>query len=450
MLKLYAKAKGITTSEAYREICDAIQNGVCFPISSPLNMKKEKHRKIPQSARAENPVIHQTFTGLLGLLKLSGRHREHLRTVRGLTDEQIDKLGYKSTPPFYLCGKLASQLIAQGYTVEGVPGFYQKDGRWTVNFSTITAGILNPGRGVDGMIRGCQIRLDVPLKNDNDPPEKEGAKYIWLSSGSKPMGVSSGSPVHFVGDPFARVGYVTEGFLKADVSHCLSGRTFAATAGANNTEPLKLLFSLLAANGTELIVEAEDMDKYRNGQIDAGASKVRRMAQDAGMECRRLTWNPNYKGFDDWQLALKRKTERRAGQMNFKTRFLYGLCDFDAIDDEIAAWHEAPEQTETLEERLGFTNEEQSLLIKGEEETFLKMLLAQRRQQAFRIYQLRLDEEHPTVPFAFGGIETLHKAGFEQPPAAEYNQVYDGILPYIDGEDEQHRLERIFEQYNDN
>ena len=24
------------------------------------------------------------------------------------------------------------------------------------------------------------------------------------------------------------------------------------------------------------------------------------------------------------------------------------------------------------------------------------------------------------------------------------------ILPYIDGEDEQHRLERIFEQYNDN
>ena len=449
MLKLYAKAKGITTSEAYREICDAIQNGVCFPISSPLNMKKEKHRKIPQSARAENPVIHQTFTGLLGLLKLSGRHREHLRTVRGLTDEQIDKLGYKSTPPFYLCGKLASQLIAQGYTVEGVPGFYQKDGRWTVNFSTITAGFLIPVRGVDGMIRGCQIRLDVPLKNDNDPPEKEGAKYIWLSSGSKPMGVSSGSPVHFVGDPFARVVYVTEGFLKADVSHCLSGRTFAATAGANNTEPLKLLFSLLAANGTEMIVEAEDMDKYRNEQIRMGASKVSQLAKAAGMECRRLTWNPNYKGFDDWQLAIKQKSERRAERMNFKTRFLYGLCDFDAIDEEVAAWHEAPEQTETLEERLGFTNEEQSLLMKGEEETLFKMLLTQRHQQAFRIYQLRLDNEHPTVPFAFGGIEALRKAGFEQPPAAEYNRVYDGILPYIDGEDEQHRLERIFKRYND-
>ena len=155
MLKLYAKARGITTSEAYREICDAIQNGVCFPAGLPSNPKKEKRQEIPQSARAENPVIHQTLSGLLGLLKLSERHREHLRTVRGLTDEQIDRLGYKSTPPFYLCGKLANQLIAQDYTVEGVPGFYQKDGRWTVNFSTITAGFLIPVRGVDGMIRGC-------------------------------------------------------------------------------------------------------------------------------------------------------------------------------------------------------------------------------------------------------------------------------------------------------
>ena len=125
-------------------------------------------------------MIHHTLSGLLGLLKLSERHREHLRTVRGLTDEQIDRLGYKSTPPFYLCGKLANQLIAQGYTVEGVPGFYQKNGKWTVNFSTITAGFLIPVRGIDGMIHGCQIRLDIPLKNDNDPPEKEGAKYIWL------------------------------------------------------------------------------------------------------------------------------------------------------------------------------------------------------------------------------------------------------------------------------
>lgn len=54
--------------------------------------------------------------------------------------------------------------------------------------------------------------------------------------------------------------------------------------GANNTEPLKLLFSLLAANGTEMIVEAEDMDKYRNEQIYAGASKSAKLQK-------RLEWN---------------------------------------------------------------------------------------------------------------------------------------------------------------
>lgn len=448
MLKLYAKVHGISNSEAYQEICEAIQNGICFPAVPPPQPKKKASQEISQAIRAENPVIHQTLTGLLGLLKLSEQHREHLRTVRGLTDEQIDTLGYKSTPPFYMCMKLADQLIAQGYTVEGVPGFYKKNGRWTVNFSTITAGFLIPVRGIDGMIRGFQIRLDKPLKHEDDPPEKEGAKYIWLSSASKPMGTSSGSPVHFVGNPFDRVVYVTEGFLKADVSHYLSGRTFAATAGANNTESLKLLFSLLAANGTQLIIETEDIDKYRNEQIHAGASKVCRIAKETGMDCRPLMWNPNYKGFDDWQLALKRKSESGDEKMNFKTRFLYGLCDFDAIDGEIADWHESPE-TESLEERLGFTNEEQSLFVKGDEETLLKMLLTQRRQQHFRIYQLRLDGNQPTVPFAFAGMEELHKAGYEQPPAAAYNQVYDGILLYMDGEDEKHRLKRIFERYND-
>ena len=43
--------------------------------------------------------------------------------------------------------------------------------------------------------------------------DKSGTKYLWLSSSSKTRGVSSGSPVHFVGDPFARVVYVTEGLL---------------------------------------------------------------------------------------------------------------------------------------------------------------------------------------------------------------------------------------------
>lgn len=157
------------------------------------------------------------------------------------------------------------------------------------------------------MIRGAQIRLDTPIRDQESDPDKSGTKYLWLSSSSKKRGVSSGSPVHFVGDPFARVVYVTEGLLKADVAHCLMDRSFAATAGANNVNKLDMLFALLSANGTEVIIEAEDMDKYHNAAVSKGASKIYLMARSHGLECRRLTWDPNYKGIDDWQLAMRQK-----------------------------------------------------------------------------------------------------------------------------------------------
>ena len=190
---------------------------------------------------ADAAVRHATYTALFAMLTLSKEHREHLKTVRGLSDNQIEELGYKSTPAFYLCRPLAERLLKKGYHLEGVPGFYQKDGQWTVLFSSRTAGILIPVRSLDRQICGCQIRLDTPLKNEDDPPEKSGAKYIWLSSSGKPKGTSSGSPVHFVGDSNAGVVYVTEGFLKSDVAHYLMNRTFVATAGANNTAQLEVL-----------------------------------------------------------------------------------------------------------------------------------------------------------------------------------------------------------------
>lgn len=56
------------------------------------------------------------------------------------------------------------------------------------------------------------------------------------------------------------------------------------------------------------------MDKYRNVHVEKGASKIYLMARKHGLQCRRLTWNPNYKGLDDWQLALRKMLRR--GQNN--------------------------------------------------------------------------------------------------------------------------------------
>lgn len=112
MLALYAKYHNTTNSDAYREICDSLQAGdtnwgygeserapTAYSVGagtySPQN-------ELPQSERASAQDIHQTFSMLFGMLTLKPAHREHLRSdKRGLTDEQIDRFGFRSTPPYF-------------------------------------------------------------------------------------------------------------------------------------------------------------------------------------------------------------------------------------------------------------------------------------------------------------------------------------------------------------
>ena len=426
MLNLYARVNNTTNSEAYREICDALQAGdtswgyggaesadayAGVPAREP-HAGRQPDMGITQAERASPQEIHQTYSLMLGMLSLNSAHRAHLRSEkRGLADEQIDSLGFKSTPPYFLCRSLTERLIKQGCRVEGVPGFYlHEGGYWTAKFGSRTAGILIPAIGIDGLIHGMQILLDVPFKDRDDPPEKAGTKYIWLSSSAKNMGVTSGSPVHFIGNPFARTIYVTEGILKADIAHVLLNRSFVAVAGANNVAQLGPLFALLAQNGTELIIEAHDMDKYSNEMIAKGSSKIYLLARQHGMECRRLTWNPNYKGIDDWQLALRKEKQQKEG-----------------------------EDQNLQKDRAFFRQEGEGI---PEEKTGLSS-----RGCRFRIYQLLFDEGRETIPFAFKGIQDLHKAGYEQPPASDYRLVCDSELACPEEWKDMEILEQISAHY---
>ena len=426
MLNLYARVNNTTNSEAYREICDALQAGdtswgyggaesadayAGVPAREP-HAGRQPDMGITQAERASPQEIHQTYSLMLGMLSLNSAHRAHLRSEkRGLADEQIDSLGFKSTPPYFLCRSLTERLIKQGCRVEGVPGFYlHEGGYWTAKFGSRTAGILIPAIGIDGLIHGMQILLDVPFKDRDDPPEKAGTKYIWLSSSAKNMGVTSGSPVHFIGNPFARTIYVTEGILKADIAHVLLNRSFVAVAGANNVAQLGPLFALLAQNGTELIIEAHDMDKYSNEMIAKGSSKIYLLARQHGMECRRLTWNPNYKGIDDWQLALRKEKQQKEG-----------------------------EDQNLQKDRAFFRQEGEG--IPEEEPDFSS------HGCRFRIYQLLFDEGRETIPFAFKGIQDLHKAGYEQPPASDYRLVCDSELACPEEWKDMEILEQISAHY---
>lgn len=450
MLSLYAEIHGLSNSEAYQEISETLlSEGTA---SGYAQVRQDTPKVEPQADRASPQEIHRTYCAMLSMLTLTPPHWEHLRIIRGLTPEQIERFAFRSTPQAFHCQPITETLMRQGCTVKGVPGFYLNDrGRWTMRFHQKTSGILIPIRGIDGLICGLQTRLDRPIKNPDDPPDKQGIKYLTLSTAGKNMGSSPGSPVHFIGDPCARTVYVTEGALKADISHALTGRTFAATIGANNVAGLDPLFQLLKNNGTEEIIEAEDMDKFRNDNINQGASKIYVMARNHGLSCRRLTWNPNFKGFDDWQLWLKRKQieEKEARKLTFKEQYLSGLCGLSHIEACTEEWHSLPDDGICLRDYLGLTEREYDVFLQTDlSVTFEQLMNSQRRSQRFRVYQLDL-EGGKTVPYAFAGLEKLYKLGLEQPRASDYILTHDGEIfcPKDQGDNEV--LERIFSRFND-
>lgn len=451
MFQLYARMRNLSVSEAKLELIDRLCDDAGVEPTQTTRAKPVKSEKAPVelSPPASPEEIDKTMRALFELLTLTEAHRKHLQEKRGLTDEQIAYLGLKSTASYKLCYYIPQKLSAQGYQIEGVPGFYiGKNGRWMVNFGTRTAGILIPVRSVDGLIRGAQIRLDVPFKDDADDPEDEGTKYIWFSSSSKHKGASSGSPVNFIGDPHSRVVYVTEGCLKAGIAHCLMGRAFLSIQGANNLSGLKDAFIQLYRNGTEEIIEAHDTDKFCNDAVALGAAKIHLLAKECGMTCRPLTWNPNYKGVDDWQLALRRKAAKKEGdKLNFKEQHLSGRCEFAQIQDYVEAWHDGAGLGEPLDGFLGLNASEYAAYCHSGQK--LQALLdGQRRTQNFRIYQLDFSDGR-TKPFAFQDIEVLHKEGYQQPPAAEYCLVHEGRMTAPAAYTEFELLRRVFEEFND-
>lgn len=255
MVDLYARYYHLTAKEAYEEICSGLHLDGEVPVyREPVSLPEPIPEEQPK-ANAE--VIHKTYCMLLSSLTLSQKHLEDLKG-RGLTERQIEEQRYRSTPLFGF-RKLAEKLLAEGCTLQGVPGFYQdKTGNWTINFSGKNSGFLIPVRSIDGKIQGMQIRVDKVV---------DKRKYIWFSSANRKMGTSSGSPIHMIGDPDSEEVYVTEGPLKGTVAHYLSGKTFVAVAGVNQYKGLSELLDCLKQRNLKKVFEAHDMEKLQNLKV---------------------------------------------------------------------------------------------------------------------------------------------------------------------------------------
>ena len=336
MLTLYAEINGIYGANRYQRAYWKIQEEL------PMGVKESKirHKQVIQrekrcKEKLAEPVDYEQrdyiYREMLKLLKLSFSHKEDLRR-RGLKEEEIsrmEQLGYKS-----ICAEdsvsIARRLMKSGCDLKGVPGFFiNRNGDWEIAFYKKNSGYLCPVWSAKGCLTAFQIRLDVPYQK---------RKYVWLSSAKLNKGCSPGSPVSLSGSPEVRRVFVTEGILKAEITHQRTGETYIGNPGVMNYKELKQMLIQLKEQGLREVVEANDMDKLmrldcredygticrtcsasgsecpkkkeKREQIRKGCIRLYEICEELSLSCSRAAWDTDeegmwqeqYKGIDDWEL----------------------------------------------------------------------------------------------------------------------------------------------------
>ena len=289
---LYSHYSGVDRKHAREVLMEKLGLKDSGPSYEGSNQKQERRtitRPILQEIELPLTDIdarHETYAALLGKLSLASDHRENLLS-RGLTDEQIRTFGYK-TMPVVGFSALAKQLQSEGYYLGGVPGFYHtKDGAWT--FVQERRGILIPARDQDGKIQGLQIRLDKIKKG----------KFRWISSIGKQDGCKAEGWTHMIGNPKPTV-LLTEGPLKADVIHYITGQTVIAVPGVNSLKHLRETLEYLQSQGTTKVMTCFDMDYLKNPHVRDGYYNLANILAEVGIEYGTYLWDPQFKGLDDY------------------------------------------------------------------------------------------------------------------------------------------------------
>ena len=294
MFDLYAFYSGVDRRKA-REALLARLNIEDLGIAGLQQRRKHKKKTTEECPITDVETRDETYRALLDKLSLASDHKENL-LARGFTEEEIIRRGYKTMP---VAGNavLAKQLLSEGKYLSGVPGFYHaEDGRWS--FVHENRGILIPARDPYGKIQGLQLRMDNAAKR----------KFRWISSIGKQDGTKAECWTHLAGQPQHTV-ILTEGPMKADVIHHLTGDTVLAVPGVNSLNHLEQALNYLKEHGTGHIMTAFDMDYLANPNVDNGYVRLREILSKVGMQYGTYLWDPQYKGLDDyiWQYCFRNK-----------------------------------------------------------------------------------------------------------------------------------------------
>ena len=202
------------------------------------------------------------YEHLLQQLSLNREHRQHLREVRGLSDEAIEGYGFRSIPHPAVAAVIAAQVAQSHADWERIPGLANRAGKPRLVCGA-NPGILIPCRDLDGRIGGFRLRLD-------HPPEGTG-KYRWLSGGGGP---SCGSIPSWWPAPTPQTRLrVCEGEIKASILAQYKGLPCIATPGCQDLASPQVV-EWLRLLKPELVLLTIDPDSFWNGDVGSAVDRA--------------------------------------------------------------------------------------------------------------------------------------------------------------------------------
>lgn len=168
---LYAKIKGISNKEAFKELLNR----------ESFSQNKTAQEIRPTNLLADIEIRDKIYREFLSMLKLEQQHKMYLRNI-GMLDSTIEENLYKSVPKNYIKRRLICSCLSKKYNLSGLPGFFQEeDFKWL--FSRYN-GFFIPVFDANNYIQGLSIHLDKIFNNNQD---------IWFSSNNKINGTSAKS-----------------------------------------------------------------------------------------------------------------------------------------------------------------------------------------------------------------------------------------------------------------
>ncbi len=289
-------------------------------VDAPMAVKTNLNT-LPPSEEAEiqsEEDRDKNYSIILKTLKLMDREKSML-LARGLSSEEISRLGYKTLPGYDEFTDRDMEAILnlckdrKGAEYEGLPGLY------TGNFGKTTmarpkgTGIAMPQRNRHNQITGIQVRIDNQFLVDGEN------KCRWLSSQGRKDGCKAQTGVHYACDWKDGVPvhdgdvWLTEGIMKADIAHALlPQKMFISIPGVNIQKPLEEEMDFLKSIGVKSVTMCFDQDYLTNPNVqDALKSAVGKM-EAKGMTVKpQRQWSiespgKKLKGIDDYLAYVMR------------------------------------------------------------------------------------------------------------------------------------------------